>query len=261
MGETILAEKKGHVCILTMNRPNKLNTLNEEMINDLSVLLEQCEADNEVRCVVLTGSGRAFCAGADIEYVTGKQLDSIGKSVDFMYPLQNVLIQLYRFPKPIIAAANGHCVGAGFSLALACDYIIASEDAKFSQIFGQLGLAPDLGSLYFLPRIVGPSKAKDLIFTADLINSQEAHELGIVTKVIRNEELIETAFKRAEQVAQMAPRALRLSKQTLNETFELSLDTLLEKEALIQGVLLQTKDFHEGVHAFKEKRKPSFTGE
>lgn len=261
MSEILKVERQQDaVVLLTLNRPERMNALDPPLLSRLDEALSELEADDSVSCLILTGSGRGFCSGADLQMLADRTVSTGIEGVRFMWSLQETLLRLYRYPKPVIAAVNGAAVGAGFSLALACDFILAARSARFSMIFGQLGLVPDLGSFFLLPRAVGLPKARELAFTADFVSAEEAVRIGIASAVVPDEELLSNAHARASRVAAMSPMALRLTKETLNQSLEMSMETLLSKEALMQGLLIASDDFREGVRAFQEKRRPHFQG-
>lgn len=248
-----------NVLLIIMNKPKSLNALDDDIKSDLNELFNEAHENEEVKVVVITGSGRAFSAGGDLN-----SLEKIGQAIegrDRIKKLHLLVKKMVDLEKPIIAAVNGFAVGAGFNLALASDIIIASEDAKFSQIFSKVGLIPDAGGLYFLPRLVGPHRAKELVFTGKMIDANEALRIGIVNKVVKNEDLLTESQILAKQLARGPSKAIAFSKKIINKSLEWDLETLLETEAFAQGVCMNSHDFKEGVKAFKEKREPNFRGE
>jgi 2-(1,2-epoxy-1,2-dihydrophenyl)acetyl-CoA isomerase len=206
----------------------------------------------------LTGEGKAFCAGGSLRELEGG-MRAIA-AVDYMKDVSELIVAITKLEKPVIASVNGAAVGAGFSLALACDIVIASDNARFSQTFAKVGLIPDLGGLYFLPRIVGMHKAKELIFTAKMLNATEAFDLGLVNHVVPAEELDAFTMKLAAEIAGGPMKAIALSKSILSKSFQLSLADVLEYEALAQAICMQSDDHKEGIKAFNEKRFPAFSG-
>lgn len=255
--ETIIYELDQHVATITLNRPDALNSTNDQMYKELNHLLGEIAADDNVRCVILTGSGRGFCAGADVRGMD-PNMKLLARRARHRGILRNVLLPLRNLEKPVIAAVNGVAVGAGFNIALACDILISSDKAMYSQIFTKMGLVPDLGGLYFLTRIVGVNKAKELCFTAKKISPQEAYELGIVNHVVPHDELMAEAKKLAAEIAAGPPVALAMIKTLLNKSSESTLDQMLEYEGYAQTLAYTTPDHAEGVAAFREKRAPEF---
>jgi 2-(1,2-epoxy-1,2-dihydrophenyl)acetyl-CoA isomerase len=254
--ETILYEVRNGVAYLTLNRPDKLNAFTEQMNKEIEKALKQAAADEEVRCLVITGAGRSFCSGEDLGGVT-EGLDH-GEVLRKRY--MPMMKQIHRFEKPTIAAVNGVAAGAGMSLALACDFRLASEKASFIEAFIHVGLIPDAGNLYYLPRLVGHAKALELAILGEKVTAQEAKELGLVTRVISNETWEEEVHSFAEKLATMPTKAIGLIKRYLNESWNCTFEQYLEKEAYGQRIAGLTQDHHEGVHAFFEKRKPVFKG-
>jgi 2-(1,2-epoxy-1,2-dihydrophenyl)acetyl-CoA isomerase len=254
--ETILFEVRNGVAYLTLNRPDKLNAFTEQMNKEIEKALKQAAADEEVRCLVITGAGRAFCSGEDLGGVT--------EGVDHGEVLRKryvpMMKQIHRFEKPTIAAVNGVAAGAGMSLALACDFRLASEKASFIEAFIHVGLMPDAGNLYYLPRLVGHAKALELAVLGEKVTAQEAKELGLVTKVISSETWEEEVRAFADRLAGMPTKAIGLIKRYMNESWHLTFEDYLEKEAYGQRIAGLTHDHSEGVRAFFEKRKPMFKG-
>jgi len=257
--ETITFELSENVGTITLNRPDALNATNDQMYKELRSLIEDIAVDPEVRCVILTGAGRGFCAGADVKSMD-PNMQLLARRRRHRGILRNVLRPLVDLEKPVIAAVNGHAVGAGFNIALAADILIASETAVFSQIFTRLGLVPDLGGLYLLTRVVGLNKAKELCFTAKKINAAEALALGIANHVVPADKLMEEARKLAVEIAAGPPTAIGMIKTLLNKSSDSTLDQMLEYEGYAQTLAYTTADHQEGVAAFREKRAPKFGG-
>ena len=249
--------RAGPVATITMNIPERRNALSFEMRAQLHALLEQVNNDASVRAVVLTGAGVAFCAGADVEAMaTGGLAESRAR----MLHSHALIRTLYRLEKPVIAAVRGHAVGFGWSLALACDLVIASDTAKFSQIFSKVGLAPDGGAVYFLQRNLGQARAKELVYSARMVGAQEALQLGLANHVVKDDELETQAAGWAAELAAAPTLALVMAKRMFEAGSGPGLDQFLETELLIQPQLKQSNDHAEGKTAFREKRAPRFTG-
>lgn len=254
----ILKNVENGVCTLSMNRPDKFNSFVREMAFDLQDKLEECASDEEIRCVVLTGIGKAFCAGQDLAEATDPNGPELTKIVSEHY---NPIVQLIRkIEKPVIAAVNGVAAGAGANLALACDIVIATESASFIQAFSKIGLIPDSGGTFFLPRLVGWQRASALMMTGEKVMAKEAVEMGMIYKSVPNEEFEATVTGLAQQMAQMPTKGLGLTKRALNQSFGNSLQQQLDLEDELQSQAGRTNDYAEGTSAFLEKRKPVFKG-
>ena len=257
--KTVLLSIREGVATITFNRPAAMNAINDRFIEDFAEVLQATAEDSHVRAVILTGSGRAFCAGGDLGYLA--QLNSVAAARDFISAAGRLTAAILNMEKPFIAMVNGVAAGAGFNLALACDLIYCAASARFAQSFARVGLVPDCGGMYLLPRVVGLHKAKELMFTADLIDARQALDWGIVNRVVDDEELPETVAQLARRLAAAAPLSLGLIKQTLNRTHHLDAATVLHMEADLQALCMQSGDYREGVAAFREKRLPRFTGQ
>jgi 2-(1,2-epoxy-1,2-dihydrophenyl)acetyl-CoA isomerase len=256
--KTVLFVKGNGVATITLNRPAAMNSFNRELVDEFALILREAQSDSEVKVVVLTGNGRAFCAGGDLGYLSS--LTNPVAARGFIADAGNITAMIMNMEKPVVAMVNGVAAGAGFNLALACDIIYCAKTARFGQSFIKVGLVPDCGGMYLLPKAVGMHKAKELMFTADLIDAETAYGLGVVNHVIEDELLRETVGQFAEKLANSAPIALGLMKRVLNRSNGLDLETVLEFEADLQALCMQTADHKEGVAAFKEKRVPQFTG-
>ncbi|WP_209122691.1 enoyl-CoA hydratase/isomerase family protein [Alkalihalobacillus sp. BA299] len=255
----VLFEVENGVATITLNEPKHMNALSSSIIEGLQNSIARINEDSEIRAVVLTGSGKAFCAGGDIKTFPDSRSNA-AVSRNYMKFGLPFLVELAQLEKPIVAAVNGYAVGAGFSIAIACDFILASNDSTFAMSFNKVGLVPDLGALYHLPRIVGMARAKELALTGRSITPHEAKEYGIVLEVLPQEELLERAKELASTLADSATQALGLTKHILNRSYELSLEQVLREEAMAQAIAFSTDDHKEGVTSFFEKRKPVFTG-
>ncbi len=253
----LLTEIADGVATLTLNRPEALNALNRPLKDGLLDALRRVARDRDVRVVVLTGAGRAFCAGQDLR----EQGDGTSLAVELRERYNPLILGLRRLEKPVIAAVNGVAAGAGVSLALACDLRIAAEEASFVLAFGRIGLVPDSGLTWFLPRLVGPARAAELFFAPDPISAQEALRLGIVNRAVPGSHLMAEVGGLAARLASAAPRAMALAKRALNRSLEVDLEAALAYEASLQGIAGATADHQEGLAAFREKRSPRFRGE
>ncbi len=260
-GPLVLEERSGAVTTLRLNRPEKLNALNPELCRELVHALLRASDDKSVRTVVLTGAGRGFCAGGDINYIHDARMR---KSVrDFQALLEvgkEVCLAIATMPKLVIAAVNGPAAGGGMSLALACDLRLASDQAMFKQAFAQLGLYPDLGATFFLPRIVGLSRASELFYTSERLSAEEAHRIGIVYAVYPHDQFDAEVQKFAAQMAAAPPLAYRDVKRTMISEAHRALDEAITEENRLQGHCFLSEDCAEGLNAFLEKRAPNFRG-
>jgi 2-(1,2-epoxy-1,2-dihydrophenyl)acetyl-CoA isomerase len=258
--ETVLYEKDSGVATVSLNRPEKLNAFDATMHEELRAALDSAAADEEVRCVVLRGEGRGFSAGADLaEVVQGAEGDpDLGEYLRSTY--SRLVKRIVATEKPIVAALHGPVYGAGVGIALACDLRIAAESAKFSVAFIKIGLMPDAGVTFFLPRVVGLGRAMQMSMLGDAVDAEEAYRIGLVNKVVSEDALAEETRKLAEQLAAMPTRALGRIKHSLYASFETDLETALEHEAEGQTFCGHTHDHKEGVAAFFEKREPNWKG-
>lgn len=259
--ETLLFDVQDGVATLTLNRPQALNAFSVPMQRELAGLIPQLAADDAVRAVVLTGAGRAFCAGGDVgEMEAASEPVPLAGRNKLHRMLTTVLMPLVRLEKPVIAAVNGAAVGAGMNLALAADMVLASETATFGQVFVKVGLVPDTGGLYLLTRLIGLNRAKELCFTGRMFPAREALELGLVNRVLPPAELLAAAQELARELARGPTAAIGLTKSLLNLAPTASLEEMAEYEAYALAVVLSTEDHREGLRAFREKRPPRFRG-
>lgn len=254
----LAADRDGAVLTLTLNRPDVLNSLNDDLLDDLNSALNEAAGDESLRAIVLTGAGRGFCSGQDLRPGLGAtgQLDVRGHLREHYVP---AITAIRTIEKPVIAAVNGVAAGAGMSLALAADFRIAGESSTFTQAFVRIGLVPDSGSSYFLPRLVGTAKALELAMLGDLVDAEEALRVGIVNRVVPDDQLIEAAAELAARLGR-GPRSLGLVKRLFNASHDNGLAEQLSLEEDAQVEAASSEDFVEGVTAFVEKRPPRFTG-
>lgn len=246
------------IAIARLNLPDKLNALTDEMKRELTKIIFEVRDNEEIKVLVITGTGRAFCAGGDIN--SQAQVKDIIGSRDRIKKLHQWVLELVNLEKPVIAAVNGLAVGAGCNLALACDLIYAADDAKFSEIFSKIGLIPDAGGLYFLPWAVGPWRAKEIVFSGRMVEAAEALQIGLVNRVVPMEQLMDEVMEMARKLAQGPSVAYAMAKTLINKSYSWDLATLLEQEANAQAICTRTEDCLEGRTAFFEKRKPVFKG-
>jgi enoyl-CoA hydratase len=250
-------ERDGRKAILTFTREDRLNALDAQTFQELLTTLDTIEGDREIGVLILTGRGRAFVAGADINgYIDRTVLEY----VDFQRLGRLVYDRLERLRQPVIAAVNGYALGGGFELVLVADLVVAAETATFGLPEAKLGLLPGGGGTQRLPRLVGRNKAKELLMTADFITAMEARELGIVNRVVPAEKLLPAAYALADRILQRAPLAVEMAKQLVNDGLQASLATAITQEMGMTATLYGTKDAREGIAAFIEKRPPRFTG-
>jgi 2-(1,2-epoxy-1,2-dihydrophenyl)acetyl-CoA isomerase len=260
---TLLFETADGIATVTLNRPDVLNSFNAEMRRELTAAFAEIQGDSTVRAVILTANGRGFCAGQDLRerldaYDTG-QAPVLGETLRREY--NPLILAMRRLPKPIVGAINGVAAGAGCSLALACDLRVASEQASFLEAFVRIGLVPDSGSSFFLPRLIGMARAAEMMFLADPMPAAQALELGLVNRVVPADQLQPAARELALRLAQLPTRAIGQAKRQLNLALSAGLEAVLDEEADGQAMASQTGDHVEGVKAFLEKRPPAFTGQ
>lgn len=256
--EIVVTNQNG-VRELKLNRPEVFNSFNKAMAIALQGELDKCATDKSVRAVIITGEGKAFCAGQDLAEATdpnGPELKSIVR--DHYNP---IILKIRELEKPVIAAVNGVAAGAGANIALACDITIAKSSASFIQAFSKIGLIPDSGGTFFLPRIIGTQKALALMMTADKVSSEEAEQMNMIYKSVEDDEFEEFVYQFAQKIATMPTRGLGLTKKAVNQSLFNSLEDQLEIEEKLQTEAGATYDFNEGVEAFLEKRVPVFRGE
>jgi 2-(1,2-epoxy-1,2-dihydrophenyl)acetyl-CoA isomerase len=255
----ILLSIHNQVATITLNRPEVFNSFNREMALLFQNTLDECQNNSEVRAIVITGNGKAFCAGQDLKEVTDPSLNpGFKKILEEHY--NPIVLRIRKINKPIIAAVNGVAAGAGANIALACDIVVASDKAGFIQAFSKIGLVPDSGGTFFLPRLIGFQRASALMMTGDKVNAQEAQQMGMIYKVFPSEEFEEKIKEIAQNLAQMPTQALGFIKEMLNKSQTNTLEQQLDLESKLQIESAQSQDYQEGVNAFVAKRKPKFIG-
>jgi 2-(1,2-epoxy-1,2-dihydrophenyl)acetyl-CoA isomerase len=260
MYNSLLYQVQDGIATITLNRPDVFNAFNDEQSYELQDALKQVARDAAVRVVVLTGAGKAFCSGQDLKAIA----DSTGKRdlSESLHKRYNPIIRAMRaLPKPIIARVNGVAAGAGCSLALACDLVVAAESAKFIEVFVNVGLVLDSGSSYFLPRLVGSARAFEMSTMGSRVSAQQAYDWGMVNKVTPDAELDAAVAVYTDYYKSAPTKAIAMMKKMLNKSFNSDLDSMLDYEAYCQKIAGDSADYKEGVTAFNEKRKPNFTGQ
>lgn len=256
---SILSSTQGGVRLLTLNRPDKFNSFNREMALLLQKELDAAAADKSVRAVLLTGEGKAFCAGQDLAEAIDVNGPGIQAIVREHY--NPILEKIRNLEKPVVAAVNGVAAGAGANLALACDVVIAAESSSFIQAFSKIGLVPDSGGTFFLPRLIGFQRASALMMLGDKVSAADALSMGMLYKVVADDQLKEASLKLATQLSEMPTRGIAYTKMLLNGAMDNSFTEQLSMEEKYQALAGETYDYKEGVNAFLEKRKPVFKGE
>jgi len=260
--DEITLEKKEGVAVVTLNRPEHLNSFTTSMYEEFPLILDQLRRDDEIKAVILTGAGNGFCAGSDVSDRLGKRLEAGGEKSRFenLQQVGAMALVVSDFAKPMIGAINGVAVGAGLSLALLCDIRLASERARFGAVWLNVGLVPDVGATYYLPRIVGREKAFELMLSREIIGADEALKIGLVSKVFSHDQVMDEARKLAGKIAAAPSVAVELTKRGLQRSLDNDLKTQLDYETYAQNICRQTEDHKEGVRAFAEKRQAVFKG-
>ena len=260
----VLLEHRDHIAIVTLNRPRARNAYSSLMIRQIVKVLDELELNPQVRVVVLTGAGPSFSAGGDLKLMRDKEGMFKGEALElrsrYMQEIHQVPRRLARFSKPIIAAINGAAIGAGLDLSLMCDLRIAAQSAKFGSTFVKVGLIPGDGGAYYLTRAIGLAKALELTLTGRVITAQEALNMGIVSRVVDDEKLMDSALSLAQEIAQNAPVAVQLTKSAAYQSLNVSPESALQIAASFQGIAQNTHDHLEGVQAILDRRPPQFTG-
>ncbi|WP_343799346.1 enoyl-CoA hydratase-related protein [Gaetbulibacter jejuensis] len=257
--ESIQLKIKNNIAYITLNRPEVFNSFNREMALNLQQVFDDCESNSEVRAIVLTGNGKAFCAGQDLKEVTSPELNpGFKKILEEHY--NPIITRIRNIKKPIIGAINGVAAGAGANIALACDIVVAHEKVSFIQAFSLIGLIPDSAGTFFLPRLIGFQKASALAMLGDKVSADEAEKMGMIYKVLPLESFEEDVNKLALKLANMPTLALGKIKEAFNQSLTNNLEEQLALESKLQIEAAQTEDYEEGVSAFVEKRKPTFKG-
>lgn len=256
--KTMIYEKSDGIGTITFNRPERMNAVNRQFSEDLKQILDIIEVDDQVRCVILTGAGRAFSAGGDMDTIKKLQaMDPLDSRRQLQWSTRSML-QLYMLEKVTIAKVNGDAIGGGAAFSLACDFVVAAEKARFGFVFSNLGIIPDMGSMYFLPRVVGLRAAKRLVFEGNIFSAEEALKLGIVSEMVPSENLDATVNALAERMASKPKDCMGLMKQIMQRGLEMDFASLMDREVEAQSFLWRTRDHKEGIQALLEKRSPKF---
>jgi 2-(1,2-epoxy-1,2-dihydrophenyl)acetyl-CoA isomerase len=253
-------KKENGVATIALNRPEVFNSFNREMALAVITALADCEADKEVRCIVLTGNGKAFCAGQDLNEAIDPN-NGITFEVILNEHYNPIVRRVRNIEKPVIAAVNGVAAGAGANIAFACDFAVASKKASFTQAFSKIGLVPDSGGTFFLPRLVGLQRATAMMMLSDKMSAEEAERIGLIYKAVEEEDFKTFITDLSLKLANMPTKALGMTKRLINAGFDNNLDQQLDMEGSLQIIAGESYDYQEGVNAFLEKRAPKFKGE
>ena len=256
---SILFEIKNNIAFITLNRPDKFNSFNREMAFLLQAKLDEAASLHEVRCVYITGAGKAFSAGQDLGELVGENPVGIDKILSEHY--NPIITRIRNLPKPVVAAVNGVAAGAGANIALCCDVVVAAQSSSFLQAFSKIGLIPDSGGTYFLPRLIGWQKASALMMLGEKVPATEAERMGMIYKIFTDENFADESMAIANALAQMPTKGLAFTKHALNYSMTSTLEGQLLTEDELQRKAASTYDYNEGVSAFLEKRKANFKGE
>jgi len=270
-GEIVALQRRGAIALLTLNDPARLNAMTEDMGRGLAAAVAELRGDDSLRAVVLRGAGRAFSAGGDLEMLA--RMGEAGRSESgaaqrkiradhraAMSRFYRLFLCIRELPQPCIAALNGHAIGAGCCVALACDLRIAAQEAKLGLNFARLGIHPGMGATWILPRLIGPARAAELLYTGRLVSGAEAEHMGLVSRALPQSDVLDSALALAEEVAASAPLAVRGVKRSLAASEQASLDEQLDAEAQEQSLCYESADLAEGLRAIREKRAPNFNG-
>ncbi len=255
---TVLFEVKNEIAFITLNRPEKFNAFNREMALLLQSILDDCTSNTDIRCVYITGAGKAFCAGQDISELVGENKIELKQILSEHY--NPIVKRIRNLAKPVVCAVNGVAAGAGANIALCCDVVVANETASFIQAFSKIGLVPDSGGTFTLPRLIGWQKASALMMTGDKVSATEAEKIGMIYKIFAPDIFEPESKKIAETLSQMPTQGLALTKQALNQSFTNNWEQQLTLEDELQQKAATTQDYAEGINSFLEKRNPVFKG-
>ena len=262
--ENIIVERDGRIGKLILNRPNKLNAITDFMEEEMGMAIKELGDDDSVGVVVLTGAGRAFSAGADVSELPGAQSNGRGESPEQkrrnFRKAMNIVLGVHKMEKPVIGMINGVAAGAGFDLACACDLRVGTPKSRFLAAFIRVGLFPGWGGMWLYAKTLGIPKAAELVFTGDFLEADDAYRLGMLNKLVPEEDLEATTMEMARKIADGPPVALRLSKLMLYKALNMDLETAMQMSAALETITLTSEDHSEGVAAFKDKRKPSYQG-
>lgn len=258
--ENIIYKVEDGIATLSLNRPDSYNAVNAAMVYELMDACDKISNDSKVRVVILKGEGKAFCAGGDVKEMQETKDRNLHDTIAYVRLFNSMAVKLINLPKPVVTSIQGVAVGAGCNLAFAGDIIVASKKAKFSEIFSNIGLIPDAGGTYLLPRLIGRAKAKEHVFLHTMIGADEALQLGIVNRVVEPEELEAEVMNLAQELAKGPTLAYAAAKQLINKSFETNLVDALEDEAYLQSITFMTEDYAEGRDAFLEKRSANYKG-
>ena len=259
MYKTLILSKEEGVCTITLNRPEVMNAFNRELTKEFIAAVDEVTEDEFTRVLVITGAGRGFCAGGDLKDLPVNP-DDIGELKKNLDEWHDVLLKLRKLKKPVIASVNGVAVGAGCDLALICDIRIASENAKFGEVYAKIGGVPDSGGTYFLPRLIGIPKAFEMLCLGDMIGAKDAEKIGLVNRVVPPDQLTSVTNEMALRLAKAAPLSMGMIKEAIYRNLDQSIEAALAHETYMTSLCMQTDDAKEGVVAFHEKRAPNFKG-